>query len=354
MDSYNKVYMFRNKNTLSPEMKCVNDYNIIFHDILSYIENFLDVLINNCIVIDTTKLNFDNLICMECINTNTNQIIISDTIRFDIKEMVFCGNNDMVYNRSNILNLPLENVKNKLRQVGNIKSKLDEPKIIKYEQKVPEKKETFDVIDPNEILKMIDTLKVQQENETKRLEQLKEEEETKTKKLSKLNNNLGDEKRILHKNKEKEDENKNVFNADKKAYFLIKQDIVSKKLKEDKISVLFKDKYYIFKMMDHKNLLGTDDEYVHYVRIYNELFPKNTYAKDAYIPHNIHYLNEGEKEKYKNIKSNCKDMLDEFMNKNVKPLDQILKEVDNDDCTEGDMDICDNNQFGNVSFDLDL
>ena len=72
---------------------------------------------------------------------------------------------------------------------------------------------------------------------------------------------------------------------------------------ENKISILFKDKYPIFKFMDGKNLLNTDDEYLHYVNMHDELYPKKMHNIETYVPHNIHYLDEVEKNKYENIKN---------------------------------------------------
>lgn len=122
----------------------------------------------------------------------------------------------------------------------------------------------------------------------------------------------------------------------------MKQDIVTHKLLESKISVLFKDIYPIYKFMDSKDLLNTEDEYIHYINIYNEIFPKlKEEREDVYVPHNIHYLNEIEQKKYENIKSANKDMLGDYFNKNRKSLDQVLSKLD--EC---------NDEFDGVTFDL--
>lgn len=365
-----KKYLFVNRNLFWVASGSIVDYNEVFYDILFEMNNILDVFVGNNITID--KLNVDHLVCTEYCDGQDGYMIVLNVIKFNIDKMEFVGHNGNVYEMHDRLNFMLGCVKSKLGKVLDCKKNVKrgeqiEPKIIKVspEPKIikvsPEPKyEQMDSIvksfeeekKGDELLKMMNELKEKRNKEVERLELLKKNVDDKDKQLSKNANKLGDEKRVFQKNKEKEDENKNIFNADKKSYYMLKQDIEDGKISESKISILFKNKYPIFKFMESKNLLGSDDEYVQYVSIYNELYPQKEYDIDAYVPHNIHYLNEEEKSKYDKIQDKG-DMLSEFIGgKNkVKPLDEVLKDIDNDGLGDGGCDDC--GMFGDVRFDLE-
>jgi hypothetical protein len=348
---------------------------------LTIIDDYLQMLINNNLPI--TNTNFDNLYCVEY----SEHDIVSNIIKFDTKTLQFIGDDGQIYNIDN--QYILNRIKNKLNttkptsqliklpqapklttqpQVTPKLTQAQEPKIIKCNTPQPSKSffpvselQQLDstITEPtpelkvkktktaDDLLKMMNDLKELKKKEEEKLESLKLKVEDEDVKLSKLSDDLGDERRMFQKNKDKEDENKNIFKADKKAYYLLKQDIQDKKTTEEKISKLFKDKYPIFKFMDSRNILGTDDEYVQYVSIYNELYPKQTYDIEKYVPHNIHYLNEEEKEKYNNIKNSNKDMLNDFLGKNIKPLEEVLADIDKDD-----NNTTNDSPFGDVTFDL--
>ncbi len=210
---------------------------------------------------------------------------------------------------------------------------------------------------PEQLLKMIQTLTELKNKENEKLETLKVVAEKEEEKLTELSNEFGDRRRDHLKNKEKEKENKNMFIANKRSYYLIKQDIEDKKITEAKISILFKDYYPIYKFMDLKQLLDTDDEYIQYVKIYNELYPKQSFSVDSYVPHNIHYLNDIEQSKYDNIKKSNKDMIETFIENNNslendgpkkrKSLEDVLSGIDNDNYGE------EINEFDSITFGLD-
>jgi hypothetical protein len=382
-------YTFNNKNSLLNANKMYEDYNFVLSKILLKMNDYLDIISNNNVSI--ANLNFDNLICIKL-----HSGIISDVVKFDMNLLKFVGSNNFVYNVNENFNYMFNIVINKLQ----IKKKSYEP--IKIANKMPEhggrlqhinskfinigkpeniiippktdlipnelieqkesqflesiKEIALDQITPdiipkdsnkcNELLKIMSDLTEQKKKENEKLEQLKKQTENNEEQLCKMNDNLNDKKREHFKNKEKEEENKNVYIANKKAYYLIKQDIKTNKINEQTIPILFKDVYPIYKFMDERKLLNIDDEYVHYVTIFNELYPKKLIDNKAFVPHNINYLTEEEQKKYEHIKSSNKDMISNFIESNAsespnkrKPLEMILSELDN-------------NEFNNVSFDL--
>ena len=198
-------------------------------------------------------------------------------------------------------------------------------------------------VDPLILKKTIDDLEKLKQIENNKINKLKENNKLDMHNFEKFHNNLGDIKRELKKNIEKEQEKQNRFQANKNAYLKIKEDIISGKLTEDKISELFINEYPIYKFMDNKNLLDIDDDYITYLNIYNELYPQNlseSSKHEEYIPHNLHYLNEIEQNKYNHIKKSSiknSDLISEFMNKNNKSakrypsLQQVLDGIDSDE-----------------------
>jgi len=160
---------------------------------------------------------------------------------------------------------------------------------------------------------------------------------------------------------EQEEETRKMFNANKRAFFLMKEDINKGKLTYDKISPLFRDKFPIFEYLDEKNLLtklddGDDDcdmglDYVLYRQLTSQSETSKSVTTDGYVPHNIHYLNEEEQKKYSVIMKKNKDVIEEFISKynKVKPLNQILKELDD----VGDDNNDDNNDDYNEDEDED-
>jgi hypothetical protein len=89
---------------------------------------------------------------------------------------------------------------------------------------------------------------------------------------------LDAEKLKLKKNKEKWEEFKNIFNADKKIYKIMKEQIANNDI--EKIPELFEKKFPIFKILDDNNFLDTQAEIYEYVK----LLPDDD---SVYIPKNI-------------------------------------------------------------------
>jgi hypothetical protein len=90
--------------------------------------------------------------------------------------------------------------------------------------------------------------------------------------------NLDAEKLKLKQNKEKWEEFKNIFNADKKIYKIMKEQISKNEI--EKIPELFEKKYPIFKLLDENSQLDTPQEIYEYIK----LLPDDD---SVYIPKNI-------------------------------------------------------------------
>ena len=180
-----------------------------------------------------------------------------------------------------------------------------------------------------QLIKEINLLK---HKKKKNLEIKKKAHTDNIKSYTNFSSNLNEDKMIYNNEKEKKENLRRKFDADLRAYYLIKNDISNKKIKVDDIIALFNN-YDIFKFMDDHDLLkeNMDDIY----RIYLELLEdSNDNSKNSkeYVPHNINYLTDDEKIKYQNI-TQKKDMIDEFItnksskDNNIPSLNEVLDSI---------------------------
>jgi hypothetical protein len=203
-----------------------------------------------------------------------------------------------------------------------------------------------------EAIRELEELKNQEINRLKELEEMNSKD---TENFSKFCNNIGDIKREHRREKEREEERRNKFEANKSAYRKITNHINEGKITEDHISPLFRNDYPIYKFMDEKDMLDKPDDYLLYLGMYDELYPKSkeeeekekNQNKNEYIPHNIHYLSDEEQKKYLDMKDLSKNLIEEFMTNSCKDqpnqkkkypsIDEILDKVgdDNDETFEG-------------------
>jgi hypothetical protein len=161
-----------------------------------------------------------------------------------------------------------------------------------------------------ESLLQLQNLKAQ---ELSKLETLKLEKEKDALNFNNYCNNLGNDERTLRIEKEREEEKRNKFEGNKVAYNKMKIDIESGKLKEENISKLFTREYPIYKFMDQNNLLDTDEEYITYLNLYNDMYPNKE----------TEYMSESSL--YKNLDSNINTF--SSGGKSYAPIDEILNAI---------------------------
>lgn len=199
-------------------------------------------------------------------------------------------------------------------------------------------------LDPDELKRRMDYLKSLKEKEVNRLEEIKTRHEKDVKNLSTYFNKLNEKKRGYRREKERFEENKRKFSADKTVYQKIKQHILEGKVNENNIPEMFRDKYPIFKFMDEKSLLDIDNDFELYVGLYNSLYEDKNKDKETgqtYVPHNINYLSPEEQEKYKTVRENYKDDIEEFIagknnTKNYPSLQEILDDISDSESEDSD------------------
>lgn len=214
------------------------------------------------------------------------------------------------------------------------------------------------------ILEQIEQLQKLKESANDALESVKKAHDEDRESFANLNADVNFEKKKIYIEKEREKSRRTKFLADKKTYYLIKNDIVNKKITEKEISELFTQKYKIFKYMEEHNMLNIEDvrsendediqdvydlnyditnqsmdkDYFIYSQILTSLTgktkPKSQFT-DKYVPHNYHYLTDDEQIKFADASEmlNKEHIIEDFMKKNnrVKSLKQILKDLDSDD-----------------------
>ncbi len=130
-------------------------------------------------------------------------------------------------------------------------------------------------IDLEVLEKKIEELNKLKEKEIDDLENLNENLHNIENKHIEEKSNVDAEKNKLKRDKEKWEEFKNIFNADKKIYRIMKEQINNEQI--DEIPELFEKKYPIFAALDENNILDTKSEIYEYIK----LLPEN---ENIYIP----------------------------------------------------------------------
>ena len=132
--------------------------------------------------------------------------------------------------------------------------------------------------DLEELKKRIDELNKLKEQEIDDLENLNENLHEYENKIIQEKYNVDADKNKLKRDKEKWEEFKNIFNADKKIYRIMREQFDRSEI--DEIPELFEKKYPIFKLLDENNLLDTSSEIYEYIK----LLPEDD---SVYIPKDI-------------------------------------------------------------------
>lgn len=120
--------------------------------------------------------------------------------------------------------------------------------------------------------------------------------------------------------KEKLKEQKKVFESERDyTYNIIKKDIQNGKIKENDIPVMFIDKYPVYEYMDNEDLLYDDDAFYTFQELMESMETKPNVDIDNSLPSDV----------YDHFTSSN-------VNENIKPLDDILQDLDNE---EKDLDL---------------
>jgi hypothetical protein len=158
------------------------------------------------------------------------------------------------------VNLPVINTEINISSNENVNENIDEEENI------------------DELKKRIETLSKIKEDEIDELEELNKDFHDFENKVIEEKFKVDAEKNKLKHDKEKWDEFKNIFNADKRIYKIMKEQIHKKEIEE--VPELFEKKYPIFKILDENNLLDIESEIYEYIK----LLPDDD---SVYIPKNI-------------------------------------------------------------------
>lgn len=274
------MYTLINTNCI---LNCIcthTDIQVIFGHILSIMDEALTLLINNGI---KTKVNFDHL---QCVYTNGLTLWPIDVIKFDMDSLQFVAANGMICNIENGLNFIYASVKGKLSGGKNKTGK-----IMHVLPKVEAKK---DVVVKEDAVK----------DSPEKVVKSKVGTASKPKADAKM------------------EEKKNVFEANKRAYYMLEQDILDGKTTVDKISELFKEIYPIYKFMDNNNLLETENEFPEFTKIYDALDLDKEDDGGEYEPHNVNYLSEEKK---------CTVQKDMFGKQICPSLEDVLQAISDDE-----------------------
>lgn len=409
MGEINEFILIDQNKLLNPLFKHY-DLTYVIHELLSFIDEELDILIKyNIKKLD--NLNFDNYLIINVLNCNNKRFeIVIQKYNFNIKNLTLYNKNqseiidvtnlvnlnglvESIVNKRNticknsIISEPVFIKKNKptvnlLKETTDLVNKLSsksnhtaslisnqattEHTEIRHQmgtivQEKPLKKPNVEIVDDclenmdsEELKKTLESLTDLKKIEDEKLNKLKEQNKNDLDNFSVFYEKLSDKRRKFTFDKEKAEENMRIFKSDIGVYRKMKQDIEDIKLLEENISPLFKKKFPIFKILDDKNLLDSEDSYLVYLNLYESVSQseKSMESLHEYVPHNIYYLDKTEQEKYENIKSIHKDIIEDFINQNRKnkdpkkypPIEEILSNINNEN---GEI----NDEFTNVDFE---
>jgi hypothetical protein len=122
---------------------------------------------------------------------------------------------------------------------------------------------------PDELRKKVEYLEQIKAAEERELENIRKEQEKYTQlkhqEYIEEKARLDKIKQDMKKDQERWEEIEKKFHADKKLYFIFKDEIAKGQRNDEDIPLLFKDTYPIFKQLDEDNKLNTDDEIKNYL-----------------------------------------------------------------------------------------
>jgi len=223
--------------------------------------------------------------------------------------------------------------------------------------------ELVNIEDPEQLLEMVEELKKAKDLSKDSLKELKKKLKKDSLNLSEYNFQVTKIRHDLEREKERLRSEENVFESERRfTYPKIKHHIESGESSKEDIPDMFLDKYPIFEYMEENDLLFNENAFEIYKSLYRDLHgdseEEELKEKEEYVPHNINYMNNEEKMKFINSYKNK-----QFENKKVKPLDDILNDLDKleqEDSNnsyeenEDDKDVVDNRDDVNELKDDDL
>ena len=187
---------------------------------------------------------------------------------------------------------------------------------VKQPVKQPTEQPNTDTIKlKNSLMKLL----IEKEQEENELERLQQEQKQKVERLEKYSTHVREQNRQARIQKERDDQQRKKFDADRSLYPIIKSDLINNKIKD--IPGPFAKKYKIFEQMAAEKTLHGDNSY----NVYKTLEEK--YGSDVFVPTSVP---------------------DIFNSKEI-PRPRASDMVDNQDEKNNDMD--DLGDVSNITFD---
>lgn len=142
-------------------------------------------------------------------------------------------------------------------------------------QQEPVKKE--ETITLEELEKRMEYLTKLKEREMMDIDEAREQYEKKEEEYREEKAKLEQMKLEMKRSQEKYEEIQKKFEADKKLYFIFKQEILDGKRAAHDIPILFNDTFPVFKQLDQEQKLNTDDEIKYYLDLSQYQYNKTNY-----------------------------------------------------------------------------
>lgn len=279
-------YILIDKNNLVGPIYESSKLEKVMHQLLTIIESHLRTISSLNIQVNSETLNFDNYKITKVKTKKRHNPIIVDVYNFSIQngftsnENAFVSN-DLKYTITQVTNLWKS--LNTNSKTGNFVSK----PVTQQEKSIVESKPSAINFDKtNTALRQVYVPpEIPQETFETKIVPIPQEED-KNIEIQEKPKQFSLTKQRTQKPKKQKQENakKTKYEADKRAYYMMKEDIASNKLSVDKMSVLFVEKYPIFEYLDEIDVIDNEDAYLEYEKLYDELYNDEFAEPDVYQP----------------------------------------------------------------------
>lgn len=286
MSSYRILYMLINTNIIHHECyfsfkECnfcdtevgvlthLAEYNYSYFNKKSYIRDLYNRILQCNPMLENT-VPVSNHKQDNALSSEINLFIPNDIINMDSNALSMI---DTEYVNQNIIKDVIKPVETKPTQV--------KPKEVKPKVKLTQQEKKEEKVDLEELKRKIEALDKKKKYEEANYKTLKKLVKEKEKEYVKKRYTHEDQRKKLKDDQDKWEQFTRKFAADKKVYFVIKQQINDGEIREEEdMPPLFEDKYPYFKKLDEQNKLNTNEE----LRAYLEIIPKKGTKEYDFVP----------------------------------------------------------------------
>lgn len=280
-------YILIDKNNLIGNVYESSNLEKVMHQLLLIIKSHLQTIVSLNIKVSLESLKFDNYCVAKIKNKKRQNPMIVEVYNYSFKTGF--THNSNVMNISSDLLYTLDEIKETLKLI-----ELPGPNVTpkSFQNEIIPNKVNFDKT--NSAMRTINVPKQESNdtfstNITKKTPEIDNNVEIIANKFNQDSTIVDAPKQFsLTKQKQSkvkpENTKKTKYEADKRAYYMMKEDIKTGKLSMDKMSVLFVEKYPIYEYLEEIGIIDNSDAYLEYDKLYEELYNDDETYESEYQP----------------------------------------------------------------------